>query len=119
MSGEDFQTIWIPNKQVRGRAEVPSTTRAALEAVKGFLKPRYIEYMEDGRRVAELRQADLDRVQDGYACGECLAFFEQRFINCPSCGHLLDPSRDIVEHRPDYWLPYEGRTSDEILGRSS
>lgn len=116
-SGDDTQ-IWVPpNAVLRGRAEVPSVGRQSLDAVDGFLVPRYVEYMDDGRRVAELHSQDLRRVQDGYACGECLAMFSRRFSNCPACNHELDPNRDIVDYSPDHWQPSEGRTSDEILGR--
>lgn len=90
---------------MRERATVPSTTVAALDAVQGYMVPRYIDTLKDGRRVAELNQQDLQRVYDGYACGECLAKFGQRFTNCPGCGHELDAGKDIVDFRPDYWLP--------------
>lgn len=114
-SGDDYTTIWVPNSVMRERAKVASTTVASLEAVRGYLKPRYIEELPDGRRVAELHAIDLKRVADGYACGECLAWFDRQFDACPCCGHDLNPERDIVDHRPDYWLPYEGRTSDEVM----
>jgi len=114
-NGDDYQTLWLPRGVMRARAEVPSVTRQGLDAVEGFLKPRYVEHMEDGRRVAELSSADLRRVQDGYACGECLAFFGRRFGRCPACNHELDPNRDIVDYSPDHWQPSEGRTSEEIF----
>lgn len=108
--------IWVPpNAVIRERATVPSVDPRGLALVRGYLKPRYVEQMADGRRVAELTQRDLDRVNDGYACGECLAYFDDRLGDCPSCGHQLDPSRDIVEYAPAHWQPSEGRTSTEIL----
>ena len=113
--GDEYE-IWVPpNAEMRERATVPATTLDALKHVKGYLVPRYVEHMADGRRVAELTQRDLDRVNDGYACGECLAFFDYAFDNCPSCGHNLDPSKDIVDYSPGHWQPSEGRTSAEIL----
>ena len=113
--GDEYE-IWVPpNAEMRERATVPATTRDNLKHVQGFLIPRYIEHMPDGRRVAELNQRDLDRVNDGYACGECLAFFNHPFRDCPCCGHTLDASHDIVEYAPAHWQPYEGRTSSEIL----
>lgn len=115
MSGEDSQTIWLPNSVMRERSRVPSVRIEDLQHVRGYLKPRYIDELPDGRRVAELHERDLERVQDGYACGECLAFFDQRFLSCPGCAHLLDANSDIVQHRPAYWEPNEGRTSAEIL----
>lgn len=115
-SGDDVQELWLPNSHMRQEATVPSTTVEALAAVRGYMVPRYIDRLPDGRRVAELHQKDISRVEDGYGCGECLAMFDHRFSNCPSCGHLLEPNRDIVDHRPDYWQPYDGRTSAEILG---
>ena len=116
-SGDDFQTIWLPDSHMRERATVPSTSRAALDAVQGFMLTRYREQMEDGRWVAELRSEDLQRVADGYGCpnAHCLAYYNRRFPACPLCGHVLDVNRDIVDHSPDYWQPYEGRTSEEIL----
>ena len=115
MSGDDYQTLWLPNSEVRERATVPSTTVAALAAVRGYLIPRYVEVMDDGRRVAELRENDLQRVADGYACGECLAYFDQRFVNCPSCVWEIHPSTDIVDYHPSHWEPSESRTSEEII----
>ena len=97
------------------RSRVPTTRIDRLQAVKGYLVPRYVEYMDDGRRVGALGEKDIQRVKDGYACGECLAYFGQRFPVCPSCGHMLDPNKDIVDYNPDHWQPYEGRTSQEIL----
>lgn len=114
-SGDDYQ-IWVPpNAVLRERAQVRGVSIDGLKYVLGYLKPRYIEYMDDGRRVAELHARDLDRVKDGYACGDCLAFFAERFPACPGCGHELDAQQDVVEHHPDYWDPSPGRTSDEIL----
>jgi hypothetical protein len=104
-SGDDVSTLWLPRQVMRQEAEVPSTTVAALEAVKGYMIPRYVDRLPDGRRVAELRADDLRRVEDGYGCGECLANFDQRFQNCPGCGHKLDANRDIVDFLPDYWKP--------------
>ena len=102
-NGDDTQTLWLPNSHMRQEATVPSTTAAALDAVKGYMVPRYIDRLPDGRRVAELYQKDIQRVEDGYGCGECLAMFDQKFRNCPSCGHLMDIHRDIVDFQPDYW----------------
>lgn len=115
MSGEDSQTIWLPNSVMRSRSEVRSIRIEDLSHVRGYLKPRYIDEMPDGRRVAELHERDLDRVRDGYACGECLAFFGERFPSCPGCGHMLDANSDVVVWRPPYWQPTEGRTSTEVL----
>lgn len=115
MASDEGQRIWLPNSVMRERAKVSSTTVAALDAVRGFLKPRYVDEMPDGRRVAELHAHDLQRVIDGYACGECLAFFDQRFEKCPACGHKLDPNTDVVDWQPDYWKPSPSRTSEEIL----
>ncbi len=114
-SGDDTVTIWLPRHVMRERATVPCVSLETLKHVRGYLVPRYVEEMPDGRRVAELREKDLQRVSDGYACGECLAFFDHRFRNCPGCGHELDPNRDIVEWSPPYWQPYEGRTSEQVL----
>lgn len=114
-SGDDY-SIWLPpNAVLRERSTVPAVDIDKLKYVQGYLKPRYVEYMEDGRRVAELGSKDLQRVQDGYACGSCLAFFGERFKDCPSCGHSLDPNVDVVDYHPDHWQPIAGRTSDEIL----
>lgn len=100
---------------MRQEATVPSTTLDALREVKGYFVPIYVDRYPDGRRVALLREKDVDRIADGYGCGECLAFFDRAFANCPSCGHDLSPEKDIVDFAPDYWNPDEGRTSDEIL----
>lgn len=104
-SGDDSITLWLPNQVMRQEAEIPSVGLASLEAVRGYMIPRYVDRLPDGRRVAELNRHDLDRVNDGYGCGECLAKFDQRFKDCPSCGHTLDANRDIVDFRPDYWKP--------------
>ena len=112
----DDADIWVPpNATMRERATVPSVDKRRLALVKGYLVPRYVEQMPDGRRVAELNERDLGRVNDGYACGECLAYFDYRLMECPSCGHNIDPSVDIVDYSPAHWQPSEGRTSDEIL----
>lgn len=117
-SGDDFE-IWVPpNSLIRERTTVPSVSLESLEAVQGYMIPGYIDEREDGSRVAQLRAKDLQRVSDGYACGNCLAYFGQRFKNCPGCSHVLDPNFDIVEHAPEYWSPVEGRTSQEILNGS-
>lgn len=100
---------------MREEATVRSTTVDALKYVTGYIIPTYIDRLPDGRRVAGIGERDLGRVSDGYACGECLATFERRFPQCPGCGHDLDVNRDVVDWAPDYWQPYEGRTSDEIL----
>lgn len=115
----DGQTIWVPNSVMRERARVNSIKVEDLNHVKGFLIPRYIDHLPDGRRVYELKENDLRRIEDGYACAECLAFFERRFPSCPGCGHYLDANHDIVEFRPPYWEPNEGRTSEEILKNGS
>jgi len=115
----DGQTIWLPNSVMRERANVRSIKIEDLKHVKGFLIPRYIEEMPNGKRVYELHERDFERVKDGYACGECLAFFERRLPSCPGCGHYLDVNKDIVEWRPAYWEPNEGCTSEEILKNGS
>lgn len=120
MSGEDYQTLWLPNSVMRERARVNSIKVEDLNHVRGWLTPRYIE--EDhatGKRIYELRERDFERVKDGYACGQCLAFFDHRFPSCPACGHYLDVNQDIVEYRPPWWEPNEGRTSEEILKNGS
>lgn len=116
-SGDDYQTIWLPNQHMQERASIPGTSRAALDAVQGFMRTRYREQMEDGRFVAELWPEDLQRVAEGYGCpnSHCLAYFNRRFSECPLCGHVIDVNRDIVDHSPDHWQPNEGRTSQEIL----
>lgn len=116
-SGDDYQTIWLPNSHMQERAEIASTSRQALDAVKGFMRTRYREQMPDGRFVAELYPDDLQRVAEGYGCANahCLAFFDRRFAECPLCGHVIDAARDIVGYSPNYWQPSEGRTSEEIL----
>ena len=116
-SGDDYQTIWLPNSVMRDRATIPATTPKNLDALQGFMKTRYREEMADGRMVAELYPEDLRRVQDGYGCpnAHCLAFFNRRFSVCPICNHDIDVNRDVVEYSPEHWQPVEGRTSDEIL----
>ncbi len=118
-SGDDTQTLWIPNRHVRERAEVRGIPPQGLEAVRGYFIPRYVEYMDDGRRVAELKQGDIDRIAEGYGCGECLAYFEVRLHDCPSCGHRLDANTDIVKWHPDYWNPSPSRDTSEILKHGS
>ncbi len=105
IDGDTVPDIWLPNQHMRERARVPSTTVKDLDKVKGFLRPKYIDTLEDGRRVGGLGSKDIQRVQDGYACGKCFAFFSERSENCPCCGERLEPSRDIVEFLPDYWKP--------------
>lgn len=112
----DGDLLWLPDSVMRQEATVQSTTVDALQYVQGYMVPRYIDRLPDGRRVAELYQNDIDRVADGYGCGECLAMFNRRFSECPSCGHRMDANADIVDFRPPYWDDYEGRTSAEILG---
>lgn len=115
MASDETETLWLPNAQMRERATVPGVSVESLAAVRGYMIPRYIDVLPDGRRVAELKASDLQRVSQGYACGECLAMFEKRFATCPGCSHELDSNRDIVDWNPAYWQPYEGRTSEEIL----
>ena len=114
-SGDDLSTLWLPDSHMRQEATVPSVSRHTLDAVKGYMIPGYIDRLPDGRRVAQMEARDIQRIQEGYGCGECLAKFDQRFKNCPGCSHELEPNRDIVDWDPDYWQPYEGRTSEEIL----
>lgn len=118
-SGDDYQTIWLPNEAMRERAQVPSTTRDALDAVQGFMRTRYREQRDDGTWVAELWPDDLQRVAEGYGCANahCLAHYNRRFQTCPLCGEPMG-AQGIVEYSPDYWQPYEGRTSGEILSES-
>ena len=103
--GEDAPILYLPNGVMRERARVPSTTVQNLNRVKGFLRPRYIDTLEDGRRVGALGTKDIERVQDGYACGKCFAFFDERTPDCPCCGDRLDPNHDVVDFLPQYWLP--------------
>ncbi len=103
--GEEVPEIWTPNQVMRERARVPSTTVQNLNRVKGFLTPKYIDELEDGRRVGGLGTKDIQRVQDGYACGKCFAFFDERTPDCPCCGERLDPNQDVVSFLPDYWKP--------------
>jgi hypothetical protein len=103
--GEDAPELWLPNQVMRERARVPATNVQTLNRVKGFLKPQYIDTLEDGRRVGNFSARDIQRVEDGYACGKCFAFFSERTDDCPCCGERLEPSKDIVDFLPDYWKP--------------
>lgn len=118
-SGDDTQTIWLPDSHMRERATIPSTSREALDAVQGFMRTRYREQREDGSWVAELYPKDLQRVSEGYGCSNahCLAYYDRRFENCPICGEPMG-AQGIVDYSPDHWQSNEGRTSDEILQES-
>ena len=109
---EETSELILPNHVMRERARVNAVTVESLQRVTGYLKPIYVDHMEDGRRVAALGQRDYGRIQDGYACGECLATFNHREEFCPGCGHRLDLSTDIVDYMPDYWKPDPRKTAD-------
>lgn len=108
-------TLWLPNSVMRQESTIPATRADMLAHVRGYFVPIYVDRHPDGRRVALLREKDGQRIKEGYGCGECLAYFDRQFPECPSCGHELDASRDVVDFNPDYWQPHDGRTSAEIL----
>ncbi len=110
MTSDDGVTIWLPNREMRERAEVPATTVESLKRVKGYFRPRYIDVLPDGRRVGALGDGDIRRIKDGYGCGKCFAYFSERTPDCPSCGERLDVNQDIVDFSPDYWKPSASRT---------
>lgn len=111
-SGDDYQTLHLPNHVMRERARVNAVTVESLRRVTGYIKPIYVDHLEDGRRVAALGERDHARVREGYACGECLATFNSRERFCPGCGHQLDTSVDLVDFLPDYWKPDPRKTAE-------
>ncbi len=110
-SSDDGVTIYLPNSVMRERSRVPATTVESLRKVKGYFRPRYIDVLDDGRRVGALGDKDIQRIEDGYGCGKCFAYFSERLADCPSCGERLDPNSDVVDFSPDYWKPSASRTS--------
>jgi len=114
-SGDDYQTIWLPNTVMRERAEVPAVRE--LPDRLEFIVPEYVDYLETGEpHYAITSRRDFDRVKDGYACPRCLLKFNTHRTSCPLCPWERDLSRDISDQVYDYWKPGPSRTSAEILG---
>lgn len=85
--------------------EVPASTRAGLESVKGWLVPIYSETLVNGRQRYGLGPADYQKVLAGYACPECLADFGGIYMAaCPACGHERNIEADVFAE-PNYWKP--------------
>lgn len=54
--------------------------------IRGFLTPAMVDILPGGRMLnAFTDRADVDRIEKGYACGNCCASFHTFQLNCPLC----------------------------------
>lgn len=74
-----------------------------LKHIVGFLTPVYSEHLENGRTMhAFADRDDFQRIQDGYACGDCLSAFDTYMEVCPACG-LARRDAARVDKTPEEW----------------
>lgn len=70
-----------------------------------MIKPLYSKYDHLANRwVFGLLQEDFDKVQQGYACGECLEDFQGEFkLICPVCRHSTAGGDRVIVDTPSEW----------------
>ena len=76
-----------------------------INQAKGFMKPVYWQYGEDGRPQYGLGPDDYFKIENGYGCPSCLADFGGVYrIVCPVCHAERNVEADFF-NEPDYWKP--------------
>lgn len=81
-----------------------NNAEAIVAQVKGFIEPIFVGVAEDGRTLNGIGPEDWRMIQEGYACGECLAIFATYTITCPVCKNQRDVLADIPP--PQLWLDH-------------
>lgn len=74
-----------------------------LNHVIGFGTPVYSQDLPNGRTMHALNDPDLfQQINEGYACGQCLARFDTYMQVCPVCGLNREKAAE-VQTTPDDW----------------
>lgn len=70
-----------------------------------MIKPIYSEFdFEANRWLFGLEKDDFEKVQAGYACGECLEDFQGEYkLVCPVCRASTAGGDKIILDTPSYW----------------
>jgi len=73
--------------------------------VTGFIEPVFIGVAPDGKTLNGVGPEDWQRIQEGYACGECLAMFNTFTLQCPVCHtNRLDVPMNVPA--PQDWIDH-------------
>jgi DNA-directed RNA polymerase subunit RPC12/RpoP len=69
------------------------------------MKPIYSRFNHEGNYWEFLlSDEDFNKVQQGYACGECLEDFQGEFrLKCPVCGFSTEAADRIIFKPPREW----------------
>jgi|SRR5215831_3834843 len=73
--------------------------------IKGFIVPEFSQHLPNGQRLNLVSRKELSMIQQGYACGECLAIFRHYTVTCPACGFTRDVAADI-QYAPQHWVDH-------------
>lgn len=84
------------------------SAEAVKATVRGFLTPVYSDH-ERGIHTFE-NPLDFELVRLGYACANCLAYFDQYVAVCPACGNERDVAKDMAQTPTDWQAFYEEET---------
>jgi hypothetical protein len=94
--------------------------------VTGFLTPTYTRELPSGRHLHAFTSAeDVERIAQGFACGECCAKFSTFTETCPVC-RISRADFGRIEDPPEEWQQFfdehlggcgktQTRTSDEFI----
>jgi|RhiMethySRZTD1v2_1073278.scaffolds.fasta_scaffold02703_17 hypothetical protein len=86
--------------------------RKELSRVIGFLVPEFTQTLPGGRTLNGVTSEGFKMIQDGYACGECLAMFDRFTLLCPACKTWREIGA-VPQQAPQLWLDHiEERYAD-------
>lgn len=97
-----------------------------VSTVNGFIEPIFTGRAPNGQTLQGISPEDARRIQQGYACGECLATFNTFTLVCPVCQR---PTNVLDVPPPQEWLDHlherengpvehnQPRSFDEMMAR--
>ena len=92
-----------------------------VEGIIGFLTPHMVEATPGGGVLNAFSDpADIDRIQKGYACGNCCAVFDGFRLDCPLCRQPTEVARRDAP-APQVWADHvrEREHGDTATGTRS
>lgn len=82
--------------------------------IKGFLTPAMVDILPGGRMLNAFSDpADVDRIEKGYACGNCCASFHTFQLNCPLCNLPTHVTKQR-EETPAMWQQHVDQRHADI-----